>query len=210
MPLNPILAQVPFEKWRIDFVGFIKPSNRYSKKCYILVATEYVIKWAKALATKTNDAKIVAKFIYEYIIICFGCPKELVSDRGTHFINSTIKHLTNKYLIKHRKSSLYHPRTNGQIEKTNGILYKIITKTVQGSNNDWDERLLEALWAYRTTYKVTTKHTPLQLVYGHEAILLVELEVPSLRIAINEWLGDEKFSLKYCYAMVEKLDELCA
>ena len=84
----------------------------------------------------------------------------MVSDRGTHFINSSIKHLTNKYLIKHCKSSPYHPRAIGQTEKTNGILCKIITKSVQGFNKDWDERLLEALWAYCIAYKVTTKHTP--------------------------------------------------
>ena len=65
MPLILILAQNPFEKWGIDFVGPIKPPSRYGQKCYILVATEYVTKWAEALATKTDDAKTVAKFIYE-------------------------------------------------------------------------------------------------------------------------------------------------
>jgi len=71
-----------------------------------------------------------------------------------------------KNLIKHRKTSPYHPRANGQTEKTNGILCKIITKTVQGSNIDWDARVLDVLWAYRTAYKVTTKYTLFQLVYG--------------------------------------------
>ena len=138
MPLIPILAQNPFEKWGIDFVGPIKPPSCYGQKHYILVATEYVTKWAEALATKTDDAKTVAKFIYENIITWFGCPKELVSDRGTHFLNDIIEQLTNKFLIKHRKTTPYHPRANGQTEKTNGILCKIITKTVQGSNTDWD------------------------------------------------------------------------
>jgi hypothetical protein len=159
------------------------------QKRYILVATKYVTKWAEALATKTGNAKTVAKFLYENIIIRFGCPKELVSNRGTHFLNSTIKQLTTKYLIKHRKSTPYHLRANGQTEKTNGILCKIITKTVQGSNTDWNARLLDALWAYRCAYKVTTKHTPFQLVYGQEAILPIEIELPSLRIALEERLG---------------------
>jgi hypothetical protein len=92
---------------------------------------EYVTKWAEALATKTDDAKTVAKLLYENIIIRFGCPKELVSDRGTHFINKTIEQLTMKYLIKHRKSTPYHPRANGQTEKTNGILCKIITMGIR-------------------------------------------------------------------------------
>ena len=187
----------------------MKPLNCYSRKRYFLVAIEYVTKWAEALATKIDDAETVAKFIYEYIIIHFDCPKELVSDRGTHFINSTIKHLTNKYLIKHHKSSPYHPKANGETKKTNGILCKIITKIVQGSNNDWDERLLEALWGYRITYKITTKHSPFKLVYGQKAILPIELEVPSLQIVIDKRLGDEIF-LKYRYAILEKLDKLHA
>ena len=157
MPLNLILVQVLFEKWGIDLVVPIKPPSRYGKKQYILVASEYVTKWAETLATKTDDAKTVAKFLYENIITRFGCPKELVSDRGTHFLNKTIEQLTTKYLIKHRKSTPYHPRANGQTEKTNGILCKIITKTVQGSNNDWDARIHDTLWAYRTAYKVTNE-----------------------------------------------------
>ena len=206
MPLTPILAQVPFEKWGIDFVGPIKPPSRNGQKRYILVATEYVTKWAEAVATKTDDAQTVAKFIYENIIVRFGCPKEIVSDRGTHFINETITQLLDKYLIKHRKTTPYHPRANGQTEKTNGILCKIITKEVQGSTTDWDTKLLNALWAYRCAYKVTTKSTPFQLVYGLEAIIPIEMELPSLRIALDNRLGDAA-SLRERYTMLEKLDE---
>jgi hypothetical protein len=49
-------------------VGPIKTPSRHGQKQYILVATEYVSKWAKAMATKTDDAKTVAKFFYENII----------------------------------------------------------------------------------------------------------------------------------------------
>jgi len=83
------------------------------------VATEYVTKWAKALVAKNDDANIVAKFLYENIITRFGCPKELMSVRNTHFINDTIAKLSEKYFIKHRKTSLYYPRANGQIKKPN-------------------------------------------------------------------------------------------
>jgi len=62
------------------------------------------------------------------------------------------------------------------------------------------------LWTYRIAYKVTTKQTPFQLVYGQEAILPIELEVQSLRIAMEHRLGGED-SLKERYTMLKKLDE---
>jgi len=46
------------------------------------------------------------------------------------------------------------------------------------------------LWAYRTAYKGTTEFSPFQLVYGQEAILPIEFEIPILRIAIENKLGD--------------------
>lgn len=71
---------------------------------------------------------------------------------------------------------------DGQTKKINGILFKIITKTVQGSNIDWDAKIFDALWTNRCAYKVVTRSIPLQLVYGQETILLViNLKFSSLR-----------------------------
>jgi hypothetical protein len=109
-------------------------------------------------------------------------------------------------LIKHRKTSPYHPRANGQTEKTNGILCKILTKTIAGLATDWDDKLWSALWAYRTAYKVTTQFTPFQLVYGQEAILPIEFELPFLRVAIDNRLGDPE-SLQARLLQLEALDE---
>lgn len=47
-----------------------------------------------------------------------------------------------------------------------------------------DGKLLDALWTYNIAYKVTTKFTPLQIVYGQEVNLPIELEFPSSHIAI--------------------------
>jgi hypothetical protein len=49
------------------------------------VATDYATKWVEALALKKNDAKVTTKFLFENIITRFGCPLELVSDRGNTF-----------------------------------------------------------------------------------------------------------------------------
>ena len=74
------------------------------------------------------------------------------------------------------------------------------------SKRDWDVKLPAALWAYRTTYKVTTKATPFSLVYGLEAILPIEFEVPSLRIAVETRMPMSE-SLKERLEHLEGLDE---
>jgi hypothetical protein len=58
--------------------------------------------------SRIDIAKVVAQFLYENIITRFGCPLELVNDRGTNFLNATVKQLTIKYLIKHHKTTAYH------------------------------------------------------------------------------------------------------
>jgi hypothetical protein len=60
MPLNPILIVEIFYVWGIDFMGPFPPSFGFE---YILVAVDYVSKWIKAVATRTNDHKVVVKFI---------------------------------------------------------------------------------------------------------------------------------------------------
>lgn len=72
---------------------------------------------------------------------------------------------------------------------------------------NWDSKLLKTLWAYRTTYKMTTKFTPFRLVYSQEVILPIELELPLLRNATKEHLRDKE-SFQERIAMLEHLDEV--
>ncbi|XP_024516387.1 uncharacterized protein LOC112341110 [Selaginella moellendorffii] len=81
-----------------------------------------------------------------------------------------------------------------------------MTKLCNASASDWDTKLLDALWAYRVAYKVTTRFSPFQLVYGQEVILPLELEVPFLRTAVAhnyDWDGAVQQRLE----QLEKLDE---
>ena len=62
--------------------------------------------------------------------------KILVSDMKTHFLNSLIQKMPDKFQIDHRKTISYHPQTNGQTERVNGILVSILRKTVLDSKRN--------------------------------------------------------------------------
>ena len=82
-------------------------------------------------ALKEATAKAVSKFIYQKIICEHGCSKVLQSDRKTHFVNRVIEDLTEKFRIKHRLFSLYHPQTNGLVERFNQTLCEKLAKLAE-------------------------------------------------------------------------------
>ncbi len=84
---------------------------------------------------------------------------------------------------------LYYRSENSQAESTKKLLVAIIYKFCAVEYEDW-EKLQLVLWAYRTSYKVTTGHTPFQLMYGQQAVVPTEFMVLSLRITIENKLGD--------------------
>ena len=84
MPQQPMLYCEVFDIWGIDFMGPFPPSFGFS---YILLAVDYVSKWVEAIATRTNDSRVVMSFVRSNIFCRFGIPRAIISDQGTHFCN---------------------------------------------------------------------------------------------------------------------------
>ncbi|GKA61694.1 reverse transcriptase domain-containing protein [Tanacetum coccineum] len=172
MPLNSIQVCEIFDIWGIDFMGPFPKSYKFE---YILVAVDYVSKWAEAQALPTNDARVVITFLKK--LFCrFGMPKALISDRGTHFCNKIMEKTMKRYGVNHRFSTSYHPQTSGQVENTNRALKRILEKTVKDNPAIWSRKLDDALWAFRTAFKTPTGTTPYKLVYGKNCHLPFEIE----------------------------------
>nr|GFB57555.1 reverse transcriptase domain-containing protein [Tanacetum cinerariifolium] len=134
----------------IDFMGPF-PSSKGNK--YILVAVDYLSKWVKAKALPTNDERVVVKFL-KSLFSWFGTPKAIISDRGTHFCNNQFSRVMSKYGVTHRLSTAYLPQTSGQVEVTNRGLKRILKRTVGENHALWSDKLEDALWAFRTAFKL--------------------------------------------------------
>ncbi|MCO5607245.1 hypothetical protein L7F22_061438 [Adiantum nelumboides] len=143
-------------------------------------------RWAESASVTRITAVDVSKFMLDYICSRFGTPLEILSDRGPGFRADLLDALLENLSIKHVHSTPYYPQCNGLVEKTNGVLCKIITKHVRNRPQDWDKHLIAALWAYRTSFKVSTQFTPYHFVYGQESLLPIEVEHGSLRVLARE------------------------
>ncbi len=74
------LLEEPFMKWGLDFVGPIKPTKRYTRNKYILIATNYATKWVKIRTLRINIVVVITKLLCKCILTRFGCPLIRVID----------------------------------------------------------------------------------------------------------------------------------
>ena len=122
----------------------------------------------------------------------FGPPQELVSDKGKHFLNDVIAELNRMCFVLHRFTTPYNPKAAGLIERCNQIIGKAMKKVVDASKSDWDLKLASLIFAYNTTSKSTTGRSPFYLVYGQEAMQLIEMEVETIRVLEHKEKSEEE------------------
>jgi hypothetical protein len=116
----------------------------------------------------------------------FSLPIEVISDNGPSFIYAKFTKFLNKFGVKHFTSSTYYPQGNGKAESINKNMVKILKKIVNDKPFQWHTFLIYALWEDQTTTKTSTGHTPFQFLYNQEAIIPMELELTSLRLALQD------------------------
>ncbi|GJS07675.1 reverse transcriptase domain-containing protein [Tanacetum coccineum] len=156
MPQNTIQVCEIFEVWGISFLG---PFLSLRGNKYILVAIDYLSKWVEAKALPTNDTRVVCKFL-KSLFAQFGTPRAIISDRGTHFCNDQLTKVMLKYEVTHCLSTAYHPQTSGQFKVSNRGLKHILERTVGEHRASWSDKLDDALWAFRTTFKTPIRIAP--------------------------------------------------
>ena len=112
---------------------------------------------------------MTANFLNEQVFTRYGLLIEIESAQGVHFINEVIEFLLEEFMVTHKRSAPYHPKPNGQAKSTNKMLCNGLTKVVEGTRTNWDQKLHFALWAYRAAYKIAIGTTPFNIVFGLNA-----------------------------------------
>uniref|UniRef100_A0A2N9G132 RNase H type-1 domain-containing protein n=1 Tax=Fagus sylvatica TaxID=28930 RepID=A0A2N9G132_FAGSY len=136
---------------------YLAPEQRaVGNRQWLIVATDYFTKWVEAepLARITDSES--RKFVWKNIITRFGIPRN-------HF------------------SSPAYPQGNGQAESSNKVILSGIKKKLEEAKGRWVEELPTVLWTFRTTPRSSTGETPYSLTYGVEAVIPLEVGLPTLR-----------------------------
>jgi hypothetical protein len=172
----------------------------------MLVAVDKFTKWVEATPVTTQDSTTAINFI-KSIVFCFGVPYNIITDNGTNFMSKMFKSYCEGLGIKLKYASVAHPKTNGQVEKVNGLICSRLKKRLfaplEKSKSAWVEELPSVLWSLRTTPNAATQETLFFLVHGAEAVLPVEVTHKAPRV--TEY--DETTSTEALQDDIDALDE---
>ncbi|CAL5335299.1 unnamed protein product [Camellia sinensis] len=177
--LLPLTSPWPFALWGLDIVGPLPaaPGNRK----FFIAATDYFTKWVEAEPLATIREKDVKKFVWQNVITRFGIPKALISDNGAQFDGKLFRGFCEELKIEFYNSMPVYPQSNGQAEASNKTILDGLTKRLEKAKGKWAKELPNVLWAYRTTPRQSTGETPFALAYGMEAVIPLEIGMPTIR-----------------------------
>ena len=102
----------------------------------------------------------------QHVVRLHGIPRDIITDRGSLFTSGLRKQITEKLGIERRLSRAFHPQTDGQTEGTNVIREQYLRAYVNYQQDNWNELLLLAEFAYNNGYQETIQMTPFYANYG--------------------------------------------
>ncbi|OMO57947.1 Integrase, catalytic core [Corchorus capsularis] len=125
----------------------------------------------------------------------YGLPERIITDNASNLNRGLVEVTCKQFKITYSNSTIYRPKMNGAVEAANKNIKRIIERMTV-TYRDWHEKLPFAFHAYRTCVRTSTGATPYSLVYGMEAVVPIEVEIPSLkiyrelRLEEDEWIQE--------------------
>ena len=116
-------------KLSVDLSGPYPTSISGNK--YIIAFVDWFSGWPEAFAVPDKTADTMAYLILEKIFPRFGCPLQIVTDRGSENVNKIVKETLEILKIDHILTSVSHPQSNAKVERFHRTLHDILSKKVQ-------------------------------------------------------------------------------
>ncbi|XP_052767942.1 protein NYNRIN-like [Mya arenaria] len=148
---------------------------------HILVLTDLFTKYIEVVPVPSQTAEQCAKIVVDHVVNRWGTPLAIHSDQGTAFESRLFKELCELLAVKKTRTSARNPQGNGQVERANRTIVKMVRAFLSEEQDDWDVHLGCIANAYRATPHQATKLSPNMLALGREVRLPADLQYPTVR-----------------------------
>ena len=163
------IPEGPWQEISMDFITDLPPSAK--NECVydaILVVVDRYTKMVRYLPTnKTTAAVDLADIFFDEVVLKFGCPKGIVTDRGSVFTSNFWSQVCYHTYVKRRLSTAFHPQTDGQTERQNQTLEQYLRIYCDEQQGNWALLLPMAEFAYHQVKHELTGMSPFEAMYGY-------------------------------------------
>ena len=168
-PLQPIFPKpeaTPFEVVALDFITKLPKSRGYDS---ILTVTDHDCSKASIFIPCKEEisGEETAVLYAKHVVARFGLPSKIISDRDPRFASKFTRELCRILGIQQNISTAYHPRTDGQSERTNQWLEQYLRFWANERQNNWADYLALAEFAHNNWTNESTRETPFRLLMGY-------------------------------------------
>ena len=181
-PLKPLACSGLGELLHVDFTSIEETVPLHEEPVIrnVMVMQDHFSKYVVAYVVKDQTAHTAAEMLRNGYFGLFGAPAYLVSDQGKAFTGHLISNLCELYGVQKLRTSPYHAQTNGQVERMNQTIIRMIGKLEQDKKAHWSEHLPEMLAAYNGTRSAVTGYSPYFLLFGRKSRMPVDCLFPTL------------------------------
>lgn len=170
----------PWESIAMDFIVKLPPLKDSSNQAIfdsIWVVVDRFTKYGYFIpCNEAMDAELFARLFVKHVFAAHGLPKDVITDRGTIFVSSFIQTLCNITKINHKKSTSFHPQTDGQTERLNQVLEQYLRMYCNYEQDNWVDLLPLAQFPYNNAEQASTNTTPFFANYGYHPRLQCEID----------------------------------
>src|ERR1700734_273569 len=125
-------------------------------------------------AIKKVNARTIAKFLQEEIVLRYGVPEAIITDNGSEFAGAA-QELLRRHDIPQIRISPYNSRANGVVERGHFNIREALVKFCDGDLKKWPNHVKLAFFADRITTRRATGVSPYFALYGVEPRLPIDL-----------------------------------
>ena len=133
---------------------------------YLFVVVHYYSRYFEVAIMKSVTSRRIIDTL-ETMFSTHGIPNSLKTDNRSQFVSDEIEKYFQDNDIEHRTFTLCWPQANGEVERQNRSLLKVM-RIAQPEKKDWRRELLKFLTAYRSTPHTMTGVSHAKLLFGRE------------------------------------------
>ena len=181
-PLKPLACSGLGELLHVDFTSIEEtvPLHQEPVIRNVMVMQDHFSKYVIAYVVKDQMARTTVEMLRNGYFGLFSAPAYLVSDQGKAFTCHLISNLCELYGVQKLRTLPYHAQTNGQVERMNQTIIRMIGKLEEDKKAHWSEHLPEMLAAYNGTRSAVTGYSPYFLLFGRKSRMPVDCLFPTL------------------------------